>query len=192
VEAAGLALLLLRRRKATESHHPEAALLEAVGGVVTELRYTARTLGRVSIAERFAVSEAVSPIDRMRDAMRAQQIARAHLDHVNAAVAEAQAADVADPWATALKETEWRAKTIADTEAASAASEERLDAAREASAALGIDIFKEWNAEGDACPDCASMDGETVHVDDSFSNGLEPGSAHPRCHCWPEILTKAA
>lgn len=153
------------------------------------IRQTARAFGRETIGRRFAISE-VDPATRLIDASRAHHIARDHVAYVKAEVAKARAETLGDAWAAALKETEWRAKTIAATETAAVANEERLDAAREAAATYDIDMFREWNAEGEACPDCISMDGETVPIDANFSNVLEPGAAHPNCACWFEILTK--
>lgn len=152
-------------------------------------RQAARALGRESIARRFPVSEAVAAETRFVDATRAHQIARQHVAAVRQKEAEAAAEGEEDPIGTALAETEYRVETIAATEAAQAATDERIDAAREYAEASGVDVLQEWNAEGDACEECMTMDGETVPIDERFSNGLLPGSAHPRCRCWLEILT---
>jgi len=109
---------------------------------------------------------------------------------VRVAEVEARAAVADKPWSTALSETEWRVRTIDATDAHEAASEERIDAARDVQTATGIELLKEWNAEGDACPECAELDGETVPVDASFSSGLEPGQAHPGCRCWTELIRR--
>lgn len=154
------------------------------------LRQTARELGRDTVATRFGIEMSIDPATRLQDAMRAHQVARAHLGQVRLEVAKARAAEVSDPVKAALKATEYRARTITATEASSAANSERVDAAREVAEAYDIELLKEWNAEGEACPLCIEMDGETVAIDASFSNGLEPGSAHPNCYCWTEILTK--
>lgn len=137
------------------------------------------------------MSSVVNPMTRLSDATRAQQIAQNHLSQVRVAEAKARVAEVANPAAKALAETEYRVRTIAASETFSAASEERLTAAREVQSELGIVIEKEWNAEGDSCPVCADLDGTVVAVNDSFPGGGEPGSAHAGCRCWLEILTSS-
>lgn len=132
----------------------------------------------------------IDPVTRYADATRAYQIARNHVDQVREAVTVAKAEGAKAPWLAAVRETEFRAATIAATETASAASSERLDAALDVQQTLGVMLLKEWNAEGDACPVCAGMDGEIVPLDGSFSNGSIPGAVHPNCRCWPEILIR--
>lgn len=167
--------------------HPDAALFAAVSGVVFQARQAARALGRETVFRRFPVTEEVNVGTRLVDAERARQIAKSHVELIRAEFAKA--ADDPISMRVALENTEYRARAIAATEAASAASAERLDAALEFSERTGIALFKEWNAEGDSCPLCAEVDGETVPIDASFSNGSEPGQAHPSCRCWPEIFT---
>lgn len=157
---------------------------------ITEGRQAARTLGRRSIAAAFSVSEAVSVATRFADASRAYEVARAHVIHVQLAEAKAELEGLTGARRAALDATAFRVETIAATETFTAASEERLAAAREAQQATGILLEKVWNAEGDACPVCRGMHGTAVLVDEDFPGGADPGAAHPRCRCWVEIHSR--
>ncbi len=42
---------------------------------------------------------------------------------------------------------------------------------------------KTWEALAGACAICSPLDGETVDIDEAFSNGKDLPSAHPRCRC---------
>jgi hypothetical protein len=42
---------------------------------------------------------------------------------------------------------------------------------------------KTWESLAGACTVCAPIDGETVDIDETFSNGSDRPSAHPRCRC---------
>ncbi|SNT46717.1 phage minor head protein [Rhodococcoides kyotonense] len=42
---------------------------------------------------------------------------------------------------------------------------------------------KTWESLAGACKVCAPLDGETVDIDEMFSNGKDKPSAHPRCRC---------
>ena len=159
----------------------------ALADVILATRQSARQVGRAGIARRFQeIAPDVDDRARRLDAVRARQVARDH-----ALAVREQAAllsDEQDALSAALSATEYRLESIAATEAASAATAERLDAAREVAIAYGVELDKEWNAEGDACRVCAAADGDRVPLDDDFPNGLEPGMAHPRCRCWVEII----
>lgn len=190
--AGALALLLRRRRAATTSElargrDPGAALLEAVRSSVLAGRSSARLYGRTSIADQFGVHVGQREVTNLVDAQRAMQIAERHVRAVRTEVAKSVAETPAAQWAEALDRTEWRAKTIAATETASAANAERDEAARIVSVETGVVLWKRWNAYADACPICAAVDGETVRVTESFSQG-EPGSVHPNCYCWSDII----
>lgn len=192
MEAAVLALLLSRRKKAIDRvGDPSGAIVSAVADGIISGRQAARELGRLSIARRFDVAGVVDPLTKLQDAARAQSIARRHLAKVRLAELQARAASDPKPWATALESTEWRVATIAATEVHAAANAERIEAAVEAQAATGVELLKEWNAESDACPQCQELDGETVPVTASFSSGTEPGQAHPSCRCWVEIFARS-
>jgi hypothetical protein len=193
--AGALAILLRRRRAAANSEllrgrDPGAALIEAVRGAVLTGRSSARLFGRTSIAEQFGVNVDPREVANLVDAQRAMRVAERHVRAVRQEVAKSTADSAAEKWAEALGRTEWRAKAIAATETASAANAERDEAARIISAETGIVLWKRWNAFADACPICSSVDGETVRVTENFSQG-EPGSVHPNCYCWSDIVDES-
>lgn len=71
-----------------------------------------------------------------------------------------------------------RAEMIAQTESVNAYQSGLLNFAQETGANT-----KTWEALAGACKVCAPLDGETVAIDDQFSNGIDAPSAHPRCRC---------
>lgn len=71
-----------------------------------------------------------------------------------------------------------RSEMIARTESATAYSAGSVLAYQDA----GV-TKKKWQAEADAPDDDCQIDGETVGVDESFSNGLDYPPAHPNCRC---------
>lgn len=182
LEAGLLSLLLARRNRARNLDELESGVRHALFSGIT----SARALGRRSAAGIIGASLATEPAQLLVDAARAQRLAANHVQHIR--VAASKAAASGESFQEALARTEWRAKSLAATEAFRAASEERLFAAETVQTETGIALLKEWNAQSDSCPICSSIDGETVPVGASFSIGTEPGSAHPSCRCWVEIL----
>jgi hypothetical protein len=65
-------------------------------------------------------------------------------------------------------------------------AEELADADPEAMAIL----VRRWDAMLDArvCDDCASHDGETAPIGESFAGGDEPGYLHPNCRCESSLV----
>ena len=43
--------------------------------------------------------------------------------------------------------------------------------------------YKTWVAQPDACPDCDSLSGESVHIDSKYSNRQQLPHAHVNCRC---------
>jgi SPP1 gp7 family putative phage head morphogenesis protein len=76
--------------------------------------------------------------------------------------------------------TDSRAEKIARTETAMADVQGNKIGWREA----GVVIGKQWIVDPDgACEDCASLDGEVVPLDSTFSGGRRDPPLHPHCEC---------
>ena len=71
-----------------------------------------------------------------------------------------------------------RAEMIAHTESVNAYQGGLLGFGRETGAKQ-----KTYEALAGACPVCSPLDGETVDIDDTFSNGVDRPPSHPRCRC---------
>jgi SPP1 gp7 family putative phage head morphogenesis protein len=78
-----------------------------------------------------------------------------------------------------------RAMNIARTELAEAFNQGQLDALQDAMHELGAQAAKDWETAQDerTCEECAGLDGETVGINESFSNGAVCPPAHPSCRC---------
>lgn len=77
-----------------------------------------------------------------------------------------------------------RAERIARTELSNAYNHGQLEAMRQArDDGYLTDVRKTWETALDelTCPECSALNGETVGLDENFSNGLESSPAHPRC-----------
>ena len=84
-----------------------------------------------------------------------------------------------------------RGEMIARTEVMTAANQGRAISWEQAADSGLINRAtseKEWIAEGDACPDCESLDGEMVLLDDDFSNGESMPPDHPSCRCTAVLV----
>lgn len=78
----------------------------------------------------------------------------------------------------------WRAERIARTETGSAFSAAHQLTAEQMAAETDVQLVKTWHSTGDSRTrdEHAAMDGETVDIDEAFSNGLmQPGD--PNCRC---------
>lgn len=88
---------------------------------------------------------------------------------------------------TGLLGDDARAEMIASTETMRAANEGQQEAWSQAIDAglLTGDEQQEWIAsdDEDECDDCDALDGETVGLDDAFSDGSDGPPAHPNCRC---------
>lgn len=73
---------------------------------------------------------------------------------------------------------EKRAMVIARTETAMADVQGNLIGYAEA----GVER-KQWIVGEGCCPECAELNGETVALDDVFSDGSDAPPAHPNCRC---------
>lgn len=63
-------------------------------------------------------------------------------------------------------------------------------AARQAETVTGMRAVKTWRinpASPDTCEDCVGMDGQTVPLDEPFSNGNMVPHYHPHCYCFMEV-----
>ncbi len=76
-----------------------------------------------------------------------------------------------------------RAEMIAHTESVNAYQGGLLGFGRETGATK-----KTYEALAGACPICAPLDGETVGIDETFSNGVDRPPSHPRCRCNTYIV----
>lgn len=92
----------------------------------------------------------------------------------------------------AEKLTKSRARTIARTEIANAATEGQYIGweAGVQSGQIDADSLKEWIAEPNACEYCGAIDGQTVRWDANFEvlGGKLMPPAHPNCRCAVAIL----
>lgn len=162
----------------------------AIRVALTHGQFAARAIGRGELTRSLGIAAEAEPAVTMGDATRSFRLAQRHIDQVRQAAAKASAEGATDPWTAGLKATEWRAKSLAVTETFRAASEERLRVAEDIAARYPVELYKEWNAQGEACPACVEMDGEIVGINESFSNGATPGSAHTNCCCWLDIHSR--
>jgi len=79
-----------------------------------------------------------------------------------------------------------RAERIARTELANAYNHGQLESMRQAQEAGYLtNVEKTWETADDerTCDECDTLGGETVGMDENFSNGLESPTAHPGCRC---------
>jgi SPP1 gp7 family putative phage head morphogenesis protein len=72
-----------------------------------------------------------------------------------------------------------RAEMIARTESAFADVHGNIEGWR----ASGEVTQKQFLAAPDCCDECQEIDGETVGLDDTFSDGSDGPPLHPRCRC---------
>jgi len=165
-------------------------MYESVRRAILGGRSAARLLARNGVAALLGLTVPADPIVQLADLTRAQVLARSHVLQVERQLLKARAADPKATLRAAVKATEHRAAVLAATETFHAVAEERLRVASRVSLETGVALFKSWNAEGDACPRCREVDGETVGINDQFSIGAEPGMAHAQCRCWVEIATR--
>ena len=82
---------------------------------------------------------------------------------------------------------EQRAEMVARTEVMYAQNAGRLLGFQDAvdQGLVAQDSMKQWSVSGlsNTCDECAGLDGETVALDDTFSNGEDNAPAHPNCEC---------
>lgn len=83
-----------------------------------------------------------------------------------------------------------RAESIARYEIQDAANRGRYQVWQEgiANGALPIESRKAWSAAAGACPICVALDGETVGVNEPFSDGRLMPPDHVRCRCSAVLL----
>lgn len=194
VEAAALALLLARRRKAVEEalragQWPALRVFAALQSTIALTREAARSLAFARLQVQFpGLPLERSPFGPGVDRIRAGQIARRQVADLELRVArlELDRLSLERRWATALAKTEGRVASTAATETFSAASAERNLVTRQLGG--GFQLLKVWDAQLDACPVCFRMDGTTVPVNEHFPGGLEPAMVHPWCRCWCTII----
>lgn len=84
--------------------------------------------------------------------------------------------------------TEYALRRTAQTEAAQAYNEARLEQVRELPAQVAEQLGRQWDAQLDSCPVCSGADGTIVGANESFPLG-EPGSVHPNCLCTWTLIT---
>lgn len=82
----------------------------------------------------------------------------------------------------------WKLRQIVATESAQAFNRGVIEQARNVEVTLGVEIWRTWDAQLDACDICAGLDGTKIRVTNSFPDG-EPGSVHPSCRCTDVIST---
>lgn len=85
---------------------------------------------------------------------------------------------------------EYRAERWARSEEHHAMETGVLIAAIRVSEAEDLEMYKTWRinpASPDVCIECYHLDGETVRIDEKFSNGDMVPHDHPHCYCTMEI-----
>jgi SPP1 gp7 family putative phage head morphogenesis protein len=87
--------------------------------------------------------------------------------------------ELADRIGEAFDFSDARALMIARTETVNAETQGTLAGY----AASGVVGQKQWSSDGEACDICEEMDGETVDLHDTFSDGSDGPPAHPNCRC---------
>ena len=157
------------------------------------------------IAVNRIITEAFNnQIDVMTTAQRIKSVVGLHSNYADAVVkfekrefdrlvkagfkegeAKIRARNNADAYAERLKEV--RATTIARTEIQIAQNEGRYEGWKQAAQNGYVDpaSSKTWVIARDerTCPICLELDGETVGLYGTFSNGMERPVAHPNCRC---------
>ncbi|MEM5774739.1 MAG: phage minor head protein, partial [Anaerolineaceae bacterium] len=94
-----------------------------------------------------------------------------------------------------LPYSERRARLIAVTEITNAyAAGEQMAGDALAEQFPGVPVVKTWwtNQDDRVCPVCGPVHGQTVDINDAFSNGRQKPSAHPGCRCWVTYTTRLA
>lgn len=157
---------------------------QALTEALIESRVAARVAGaKVAIAQLRLDRVAETIEATAHDEARAVSATRAYKARI---LEEAKEAET-------LREARREAKPAIDriiaSETASALNEGIADEGRRIQEETGIELEKVWRAEGDACEECAGLDGNAVDVNDDFPDG-EPGSIHPNCRCTTEIRRK--
>lgn len=157
---------------ATSREAVRALIVSAVGRGDSIPRTAAAVSSVVGLHPRYATA-----VDRLR--------ARMEADGVKASVIEQRTARYS------RKLLRSRAESIARWEIQDARNRGRLQVWREglAQGALPADSMKAWDAElPTACPICVDLDGETVPVNEPFSNGRLMPPGHVRCRCTAVIV----
>jgi hypothetical protein len=151
-----------------------------------------RALSRDAGIRRLQAEAASADVDALLDrlALRRQvviDLARGHAasdSYARRWESKALGSSTAEAALIANAETDSALTRIAITESSEAFNSGRLAAAR----ASGLDLFRRWDAQADACPVCAMADGKIVGVNEPFPEG-EPGSVHPNCNCDWELIS---
>jgi len=94
-----------------------------------------------------------------------------------------------------LPYSERRARLIAVTEITNSyAAGEQMAGDALAEQFPGVPVVKTWwtNQDDRVCPICGPVHGQTVDINDAFSNGRQKPSAHPGCRCWVTYTTRLA
>jgi len=88
---------------------------------------------------------------------------------------------------------DYRARNIARTESLRAAGAGRRALWKQAvdQGVMAPTVKRTWGVSGDAntCIDCLALDGETVGLDEPFSDGTMDPPEHPSCRCFVFIQT---
>lgn len=201
MELAALALLLGIPRKrrpltGTEAlaHIREMAHELRIG--IYQTRQAARNAGLVSLGNELTVHGleikdiGLGLAGRIKDAQRAELYSRRYAELWRAKFnRHSLAFDAKKAAQLASKETDFRLKSIAITEANRALNEQKREVAIEVQSQTRVKLYEVWDAMRDACPACAERDGEMTPVGDSFS-GDQPGDMHPNCQCESHYITK--
>jgi hypothetical protein len=194
LEAAGAALLLLRRRpvllpaftgdsRLGDIEELGANLEADLQKRVIVAQATGAALGFDSLRKSLPASveiEASSDIETLRK-LRAVKLAERFAADWQKRIAKAEAAGSKNPIADASAALRSRSETLLLSEAARSFNEEKREAL--IIAPRGMVTLRVWDCFTDPCDDCVWHDGETIYADESFSGGDEPSEVHPRCLC---------
>jgi DNA topoisomerase-1 len=183
--------LLPREQHFFDSSNPASIewAREHAGKLITSMKEDAKAAVRTIIADGIEKGRSVGDTaDLLKDAVGlTDRQAGALLDYEEQLDAEGLSkSEIRDELAARAEEmTDARAETIARTETMAAANEgqqELWNQAIENGLLTGREM-KEWiyTPDGNACPDCEELDGQTVPVDEEFPDGDPP--LHPNCRC---------
>lgn len=159
-------------------------------GGIAELRALSRDSGLLRLrAEALSLDLELSLRRDAHFASITKDLIRGHVSGDSYAARWYRHADgetAAEAAAKANSETVGSVRRIAVTESSESFNSGRLEAARSA----GLDLYRRWDAQADACPVCGDQDGIVVGVSESFPEG-EPGAVHPNCCCDWELISAA-
>jgi hypothetical protein len=198
LEVAALAMLLgIPRKQKPQSLADVSEMISGINAGIFNIRRAGRDIGLASLGNELAVHGQILTdfrsglAGKVTDAKRAELYARRYAELWRSKFR--QFSDKIEPKKAAelaTKSTETRLRSIAITEANRSYNDEKRSAAVSVQEQVRVQIYEVWDAMRDACPVCASYDGEETPVGEPFANGESPGWVHPWCQCESHFITE--